>query len=159
MQTTGTTSRAMQSWFPTASAHLGRESVYPRMRIGIFAKLVTIACDEAELTKAELIGAARDRHTVCARWSVMVGLRRAGLSLPEIGKLIGNRDHTTVLNGLRRSVEIRLIDERFDLLCRLMEKEADDHTPDEASDSNKMFLDAFTIWAEKNHIKIHPYKK
>jgi chromosomal replication initiation ATPase DnaA len=98
------------------------------MKIGIFPKLVAIACKEAEVVKSELIGSSRERHVVCARWSLMLGLRRAGLSMPEIGRLIGNRDPSTVLHGLRESAKVRLIDERFDALCCLMENEVDDHS-------------------------------
>jgi len=98
------------------------------MRIGLFPKLVAIACKEAEVTKSELIGSSRQGHVVHARWSIMLGLRRAGLSSPEIGRLLGNRDHSTVLHGLSKSAEVRLANKRFDALCHLMEAEADGHT-------------------------------
>ena len=97
------------------------------MKIGLFPKLVAIACKEAEVTKSELIGSSRESHVVHARWSIMLGLRRAGLSSPEIGRLVGNRDHSTVLHGLSKSAKVRLVDKRFDALCHLMEAEADSH--------------------------------
>jgi hypothetical protein len=98
------------------------------MKIGLFPKLVAIACKEAEVAKSELIGASRESHVVHARWSIMLGLRRAGLSTPEIGRLLGNRDHSTVLHGIRKAGEVRLIYAGFDALCCLMEKKADEHT-------------------------------
>ena len=115
-------------WLQTASVRFKREPVYARMKIGIFPKLVAVACNEAEVVKSELIGSSRERHVVCARWALMLGLRRAGLSMPEIGRLIGNRDPSTVLHGLRESAKVRLVDERFNALCRLMENEVDDHS-------------------------------
>lgn len=118
----------MPSWLPTASAHFRREPVYARMKIGLFPKLVAIACKEAEVTKSELIGSSREGHVVHARWSIMLGLRRAGLSTPEIGRLLGNRDHSTVLHGIRKVAEVRLTHAGFDALCCLMEKKADEHT-------------------------------
>lgn len=98
------------------------------MKIGLFPKLVAIACKEAEVTKSELVGASRESHVVHARWSIMLGLRRAGLSTPEIGRLLGNRDHSTVLHGIRKAAEVRLTYVGFDALCCLMEKKADEHT-------------------------------
>lgn len=42
----------------------------------------------------------RHRSMVRSRWAVMVALRQLGFSLPEIGDEL-NRDHSTVLHGLR----------------------------------------------------------
>ena len=54
---------------------------------------------------------SRDRHKtlVEARQVVMWFLRERGYSLPEIGRLVGGRDHTTVMAALaklRRRPEI-----------------------------------------------------
>jgi len=118
----------MPNWLPIASAHFRREPVYARMKIGLFPKLVAIACKEAEVAKSELVGASRESHVVHARWSIMLGLRRAGLSTPKIGRLLGNRDHSTVLHGIAKTAQLRLAYPGFDALCALMEKEADEHT-------------------------------
>ena len=44
----------------------------------------------------------RQRHIVKARQAVMVAMRWCGHSLPEIGASI-NRDHTTIIHGLKQA--------------------------------------------------------
>lgn len=52
------------------------------------------------LPAAEIAGASRWRHLVLARWAVMRLARDGGRSLTQIGRGLGDRDHTTVLHGL-----------------------------------------------------------
>lgn len=55
------------------------------------------------LTLAELRGKRRKKEMVIARWVVMYILsRRLGLSLPSVGRHLGNKDHTTCIHGLRQ---------------------------------------------------------
>lgn len=50
----------------------------------------------------DLISARRSVHLVRARQEAMWLMRKyTVLSLPHIGKILGNRDHTTVLHGIR----------------------------------------------------------
>lgn len=49
----------------------------------------------------EMKGRSRNKHTVSARQLCYWQGRKAGLSLPEIGRFF-NRDHTTVLSGIRK---------------------------------------------------------
>jgi chromosomal replication initiator protein len=60
------------------------------------------------ISRAELIGSSRAATPLRAR-QVAIYLTRelTDLSLPQIGRLYGGRDHTTVLNSLRR-IEARL---------------------------------------------------
>ena len=54
-------------------------------------------------TPADLAGASRARDVTYARHIAMYFLRYLGLRGPaQIGTLLGNRDHSTVLNGCRR---------------------------------------------------------
>ena len=51
----------------------------------------------------DLGSARRDRHTVDARHVAMWLARKlTAMSLPQIGRHIGKRDHTTVLHAVRR---------------------------------------------------------
>jgi chromosomal replication initiation ATPase DnaA len=51
-----------------------------------------------------LCSAKRTRDFAYARFAVMRALyQRIGHSLPRIGRLCGGRDHTSVLNGIRKS--------------------------------------------------------
>lgn len=54
------------------------------------------------VTVAEIIGPRRDRHIVRARFAAMAIARDyLGLSYPQIGREF-NRDHTSVINAMRR---------------------------------------------------------
>lgn len=54
------------------------------------------------VSKAEILSARRHRHTVLARQAVAYwAYRRTVLSLPEIGRKLGGRDHTTILSAVR----------------------------------------------------------
>lgn len=67
-------------------------------------------CQHFDTTLAALQSKQRDRKHVLPRHFAMYLLRaEAGLSLPEIGHLLGDRDHTTILHGydkIRREIDI-----------------------------------------------------
>lgn len=54
-----------------------------------------------ELTWGTIISYDKRPHVVRARWEVYKALRDAGMSTPQIGRIVG-RDHTTILHGLKR---------------------------------------------------------
>jgi chromosomal replication initiator protein len=55
------------------------------------------------ISRAELIGSSRESTTLRARQVAILLTREAtGLSLPQIGRVYGGRDHSTILNSLRR---------------------------------------------------------
>ena len=54
------------------------------------------------LTAADLIGPSKVRSVCIVRWRAMKALRDHGRSLSSIGRIL-NRDHTTILHGLRRA--------------------------------------------------------
>lgn len=64
--------------------------------------IMTEVCRKHGISRDELCSASRARHLVAARHEVFYRLRsETGLSLPRIGHLVGGRDHTTVLHGVR----------------------------------------------------------
>lgn len=55
------------------------------------------------ISRAELIGSSRAAAPLRARQvAILLTREETGLSLPQIGRLYGGRDHSTVLNALRR---------------------------------------------------------
>jgi chromosomal replication initiator protein len=80
------------------------------------------------ISRAELIGSSRAATPLRAR-QVAIFLTRdlTDLSLPQIGRLYGGRDHTTVLNSLRR-VEAGL-DEDAELADKVRELRGAIHNP------------------------------
>jgi chromosomal replication initiator protein len=80
------------------------------------------------ISRAELIGSSRTATPLRAR-QVAIFLTRelTDLSLPQIGRLYGGRDHSTVLNSLRR-VEAGLADDS-DLADRVRDLRGAIHNP------------------------------
>jgi chromosomal replication initiator protein len=80
------------------------------------------------ISRAELVGSSRAATPLRAR-QVAIFLTRdlTDLSLPQIGRLYGGRDHTTVLNSLRR-VEAGL-DEDLELAEKVRELRGAIHNP------------------------------
>ncbi len=80
------------------------------------------------ISRAELVGSSRAATPLRAR-QVAIYLTRelTDLSLPQIGRLYGGRDHSTVLNSLRR-VEAGLGDDE-ELAGRIAELRAAIHNP------------------------------
>ena len=66
--------------------------------------LIETACAVFDLPRAVLTGPSRAQHIVEARQAAMLALRRrTSLSLLEIGRLFGGRDHTTVLYSIAQA--------------------------------------------------------
>ena len=61
-------------------------------------QLVQAVADEFDISYGELIGECRKGYIVCARAVVANILRLRGWSYPRIGRLIGDRDHSTAIN-------------------------------------------------------------
>lgn len=62
--------------------------------------------------ETDISGARRDARTAHARQVIMYLLRNdASLSLPEIGRILGGRDHTTALHGYRKIERLLRIDD------------------------------------------------
>lgn len=72
------------------------------LRVRLYA---FIAATEHGTTVAAIMGERRDTATVQARWTIWRWLHDDGFSLAQIGRWT-NRDHTSVIHGLRRLREI-----------------------------------------------------
>lgn len=80
------------------------------------------------ISRAELVGTSRAATPLRARQVAILLTREAtDLSLPQIGRLYGGRDHSTVLNSLRR-VEVTIAADR-DLATKVAELRGAIHTP------------------------------
>ena len=71
-------------------------------------------------SQAEIVGAGRTRALSHVRFAIMLVLRRRGLSFPVIGRLLGNRDHTTVMHGCERAQRLIETDADFGALLDLV---------------------------------------
>lgn len=76
--------------------------------------ILTTVVDATGITAGELLGQCRVARIARPRQILFWLLRRhAGLSLPAIGRRIGDRDHTTVLHGCRRVEAMMAADPAF----------------------------------------------
>lgn len=66
------------------------------------ADLVKLIGEAVGASYAEMLGSARTGVVIAARAVVYKILRERGLSLPQIGRHMANRDHTTVMNALEK---------------------------------------------------------
>lgn len=65
-------------------------------------EIIAKVAAEHRMTVDDLTGPSRVRAVCIPRWRAMREMRERGLSLTRIGELL-NRDHTTIVHGLRRA--------------------------------------------------------
>lgn len=79
---------------------------------GWVQRLAATVADEWGVSAAELISARRAEILIRPRFTLIWLMRQVSpMSLPQIGRLVGNRDHTTVMHALRRVDDWRRKDE------------------------------------------------
>jgi hypothetical protein len=66
----------------------------------IAERFLAETAEDFQLTPEEIQGPGRRQDIVAARRYMARELRRRGLRLKEIGAVLGNRDHSTVINLL-----------------------------------------------------------
>lgn len=83
------------------------------------AKTTAIVADLAGVTEAELLGRQRSRHLSRPRQiAMLIASEETTASLPTIANCLGNRDHTTVMHGIKRARELVAIDPAMAALYR-----------------------------------------
>lgn len=67
-------------------------------------EIIQVVANKHAVTVGEILGPSRNKRIVAARHEAMAeaGRLRPDLSLPQIGRQFGKRDHTTVLHALRK---------------------------------------------------------
>lgn len=85
---------------PTEAAE---EIDFARTPVWIARKMLEEVAEQTGFTTQQIVGPQRSGDLVAARHYLMWRLRRETTwSLPEIGRFLGGRDHTTVLHGVRK---------------------------------------------------------
>lgn len=75
----------------------------PRPPFVVAGELLQSVADKHRVTVSDLKGRSRRRDIGHARQEAMTTVRDVlGWSLPRIGRLLGNRDHTTILEGIKQ---------------------------------------------------------
>lgn len=91
-------------------------------------RVMAIVCDAAigsGLPVARLLSPDRAKAAVCARRAAMWAARNiGGFTYVQIGRVIGDRDHHTVIDAVRRAEEMREADPAFaELLDELVRRD------------------------------------
>jgi chromosomal replication initiator protein len=74
------------------------------------ADIIRVVCQAFEVSPADLKGPRRHRHVTTPRQVAMFLIRElTSASLPHIGTQFGGRDHTTVLNAIKRITEVQKV--------------------------------------------------
>jgi len=82
------------------TAHIALESILARSEDITPERILATVAHHFDLSEEELIGRSRARSVSVPRQLAMYLIREeTGTSLPQIGKLLGGRDHTTVMHG------------------------------------------------------------
>jgi chromosomal replication initiator protein len=90
---------------------LGEESPSPRRRSATPEDIVDAVADYFGVRPSQLAGQGRDKRIAHARQMAMYLLREdAGRPLTEIGRILGKRDHTTVMYGCKKVEDARVLD-------------------------------------------------
>ncbi len=89
--------------------------------MSVIGHLLAHAHKETRIEPAEIRGPARERNITHVRFAIMSVARSRGLSTPQIGRALGDRDHTTILHGLKRAKQLSATPEFRALLTSLEE--------------------------------------
>ena len=74
------------------------------------------------ITWKDVCSRHQNARYVRIRSEIYITLKAHGWSLPQIGRLVGKRDHTTVMNSIKRFVASNLKDLDFEV-CEIVEME------------------------------------
>ncbi len=91
----------------TEIARLRREEKALVSRMGTtpepehFRRLLTASADIFGIQREEILGESKEWRFTVPRQVVMLLLKRSGLTLKDVGQLVGNRGHDTVIAGIR----------------------------------------------------------
>jgi chromosomal replication initiation ATPase DnaA len=90
---------------PKPGCPLGRRKVIPETIRAIAEQIITHVAHEHGVKSETLVWAGREAHQARVRQLAMYRVRTlTGLSYPMIGKLFGNRHHTTVMHACRKII-------------------------------------------------------
>lgn len=102
------------------------EQAAPRIVFGraLIHRLAERAAELTGISYADLMGESRCQLVAWTRFAVMQVARENGKSTAQIGKVLGRRDHSTIITGSRRALEIAADDPDYARLVDLLRIEA-----------------------------------
>lgn len=105
-------------------ARMNDLSRFPRKSVVTIGEIKQLVCRVYEIHILALIGLRRQAKLVRARHIAYYLSRKfTKHSLPQIGRSIGDRDHTTVLHGANKIANLRACDPALDAELAYLEKQ------------------------------------
>ena len=102
----------------TANRRLYETTARAPAYMPIAQRILRAIANEFEMTVAEMLGPSRDlKFTTPRNFAVGMMLEMTNMSLPAIGRRLGGRDHTTIINSRTRFQELiasEAVRNRFD---------------------------------------------
>lgn len=72
-------------------------------KISYWKEIIREVCEKHTVTRGELLGHQRQQRIVIARHEAMYRMKKeTTMSLPAIGRRLGGKDHSTVINAVRK---------------------------------------------------------
>lgn len=99
--------------------------IRPRITFGriAIASLVDRAVELTCIPRGDIVGPAKYREASYTRFAIIRVAKDSGRTFTQIGRALG-RDHTTILAGYRRALELERTDADVAELIRLLRLEA-----------------------------------
>lgn len=98
----------------------------PADRPAAWQCIVNRVSEKLEVRPLDIMGSSRRHDYVLARQMAMFLCRqKLGLSYPELGRLFGGKDHSTVMHGIKKIEQLRLVDTDLHKLLTELENAAD----------------------------------
>lgn len=79
----------------------------------IISDIVAAVADAFNMDSKDVIGQQRFKYIMRARFALYKVLHVRGMSLSNIGRVCGGRDHTTIIHGLKQADEWMRRDEKY----------------------------------------------
>jgi chromosomal replication initiation ATPase DnaA len=100
--------------------------VTPRVIFGRsqISALVDRASELTCIPRSDIAGPARYLEVCLTRFAVILVARETGKTLSQIGRVLGGRDHTSIMAGERRARALERKDPDFATLTRLLREGA-----------------------------------
>lgn len=74
--------------------------------LSIVSQLIDRAASVTQYSRTDIISVRREAPLCHVRFAIMKLAKERGVSLPRIGRALGDRDHTTVISGVRRAKQL-----------------------------------------------------
>jgi chromosomal replication initiation ATPase DnaA len=109
------------AWLRAVESEWNRKSILGKVLTETtFKQVMFVVSDESGVSQKKLKSDDRTQHLSLARHVVYYLLRKQGLGVTLIGKLMG-KDHSTISHGSNKISKLRVVSKSFNQTVRTME--------------------------------------